>query len=427
MKRASAGQRFGKYRLLERLGLGGTAEVWKAELSGPMGFQRTVVLKRLLPELVADPASVSLLVAEAKLSARLHHPAIVQVLELEQIDGEWVLSLEHVDGGDLRRLLRAQSELGPPDPGLGAYVVREVCRALAYAHALTDENGVPSRIIHRDVSPSNVMLSSSGAVKLVDFGLAKALGGGEGTRTGSFKGNLAYMAPEQLAGQPLDGRTDLYAAGVVLHEALTARRLFKASDLGGMSALRSMRIEPPSRANPRVPPELDALCARALAFAPGDRYGSAEEMAGALEEIVHRVGFGPADLAKLVRARPIVSSPAPLPDDAARVTATHGPTARPPRTLRWIAAGVGLALLASLAWWIAQPPVTSAPAPLSPPIAQPIPVAAPATPPPSPQPVVAAPVRAPMRTATPHHEPAKSAPDLVKGKLVDPFAPKKQP
>jgi serine/threonine-protein kinase len=426
VKRASAGQKLGRYRLEERLGLGGTAEVWKATLDGPQGFRRTVVLKRLLPELVADPAAVALLQAEARLSARLHHPAIVQVLELAELDGEWVLALEHVDGCDLRRLLRAQSEAGPPDPGLGAFVVHEVCRALAYAHALAGESGAPLEIIHRDVSPSNVMLSSAGAVKLVDFGLAKALAAADATRTGALKGNLAYMAPEQLAGRSLDARADLYAAGVVLHEALTARRLFKATDLASMAALRVVRIDPPSAANPRVPAELDAICRRALAPEPADRYASAGELAEALEPLVHRFGFGASELARLVQALPR-EQPAPAPVEAspARVTESHEapkpPSPSPPRSRlpRAIAVVIASALLASLGWLALRarlrPPV---PTTLPPIVATPAPPTEnhgvadrePENRRPSP----------PRKSSSPSPK-AKAAPNLVKGKLVDPF------
>src|SRR5579871_2751117 len=198
--------RFGKYQLIEPLGKGGMAEVWRAQILGPAGFARTLVIKRILPHLAADPQLVKLFLAEAKLSARLSHPNVVQVFELGEVDGEWFLAMEYVRGRDLGAIVRAVVERGappgaPPHPGLAAFVVREVCRALAYAHALTDDDGAPLRLIHRDVSPANVMCSFDGAVKLLDFGIAKALArSGESTQTGALRGKLGYLAPEQVEG-----------------------------------------------------------------------------------------------------------------------------------------------------------------------------------------------------------------------------------
>ena len=181
------------------------AEVWKARIDRAGGFQRTLVIKRILPHLVEDDEFVQMFVAEARLSARLNHANIVQVFELGDVDGEFYLAMEYVRGRDLVNVVRAQlSSAAPPPPGLGAFVAREVCRALAYAHALTDDDGAPLRLIHRDVSPSNVMVGFDGAVKLLDFGIAKALGA-RPTRTarvtGTLKGKFGYMSPEQVEGK----------------------------------------------------------------------------------------------------------------------------------------------------------------------------------------------------------------------------------
>ncbi|HEX4458677.1 MAG TPA: serine/threonine-protein kinase, partial [Polyangia bacterium] len=298
-------QQFGKYLLVERLGRGGMAEVWKAKMSGPAGFQRTLVVKRILPHLVEDQHFVQMFVSEARLSARLQHSNIVQVYELGDVDGEYYLAMEYVRGRDLVNVVRAQLEKGQqPPPGLGAIVVRDVCRALAYAHVLTDERGQPLRLIHRDVSPSNVMISFDGAVKLLDFGIAKALGEASESKTitGTLKGKFGYMSPEQIDGKEIDHRADLFAVGVVLHEVLTGRRLFKgASDLATIAMVRETKVDPPSLLNPAVPKELDEICLKALARDPEQRFKGCDEMAIALDEVAHTLKWGPERLTGMLR------------------------------------------------------------------------------------------------------------------------------
>ncbi len=301
---AVAPSRFGKYTLVERLGRGGMAEVWKAKILGPAGFQRTLVVKRILPHLVEDPHFVDMFMAEARLSARLNHVNIVQVYELGDVNGEFFLAMEYVRGRDLVSCMRALIPRGVPEPGFGAYVMRETCRALAYAHALSDDNGRPLRLIHRDVSPSNVMLSFDGAVKLLDFGIAKALAetAENKTQTGTLKGKFGYMSPEQVEGRPFDHRADIFAAGVMLHEILCGRRLFKgASDLQTIAMVREAKVEAPSLINPQVTPELDRICLRALTREAELRYQSCDEMANDLDQAVHPLKWGPERLKQSLR------------------------------------------------------------------------------------------------------------------------------
>src|SRR4051812_22233079 len=274
--------RFGKYLLVERLGRGGMAEVWKAKILGPAGFQRTVVVKRILPHLAEDPHFVQMFVSEARLSARLSHANIVHVYELGDVAGEYFICMEYVRGRDLVSVMRAHLMRAIPPAGLGAFVVREICRAHAYAHGLTDDDGRPLRLIHRDVSPSNVMLSFDGSVKLLDFGIAKALSEASEnkTQTGTLKGKFGYMSPEQVEGKEIDHRTDLFAAGIMLHEVLTGRRLFKGqTDIQTIAMVREANIQPPSTFNPQVPPELDRVCMKALARSLDDRFQRCDEMA----------------------------------------------------------------------------------------------------------------------------------------------------
>jgi len=295
---------FGKYTLFERIGRGGMADVFKARVQGPAGFERIFVVKRILPHLSDDPTFTRMFIDEAKLAARLNHPNIVQVFELGSVDNEYFMSMEYVRGRDLAETMRTLwARVGPPRPELVAYVGREMCRALAYAHDFTADDGTRLGMIHRDISPSNVMLSSDGAVKILDFGIAKALGGDkeESTKTGTLKGKFAYMAPEQTVSNEIDRRIDIFATGIVLHEILTGRRLFKGeNDLQTIEKVRQCDVPPPSLHNPLCPPEMDNIVLRALAKNPLERFQSASEMADALDDIVHAARFQPTQLAQLM-------------------------------------------------------------------------------------------------------------------------------
>jgi eukaryotic-like serine/threonine-protein kinase len=410
-------RRFGTFELGARLGRGGSAEVWRAVHRGAHGFARTVALKRLLPERLADEKLRTSLLNEARLAARLTHANIAQVLDVVEADGEHAIVMELVDGCDLRTLMKAMAPLGPPPPGLGAFVAHEVCRALGAAH------GERPPILHRDVSTTNVLVARTGAVKLADFGIGKALEEASTDGTASLKGNLGYMAPEQLARAQVSPATDVYAAGVLLWELLTGRRLFSAAfAFAAATESRQRPIAPPSTLNAAVPPALDAVCARAMSLAPAERWRGGAAMARALEPHVHALGFGPTQLATLMRD----FAPPPIEDEPARHTMTvHGATATvvdpprstpPPRARFLIAAALGAtAGLAAFAAWprtveeLTAPPRLEQPPP---PIAHPI--AAQIAPPPvaAPKPAVAHKPPPPTKATTP---------DLVEGKLLNPF------
>jgi serine/threonine protein kinase len=315
---------FGKYELIEPLGKGGMAEVWRARIKGPAGFSRSVVVKRILSHLAQDESFVAMLISEAQMSAKLSHPNIIQVYELGEVAGEYFIAMEYVRGLDLTSLVNAHlRDFGPIPVAATAHIVREICRALAYAHEFRDEEGTLTRLIHRDVSPSNVMLSDEGAVKLLDFGIAKALAEtGEGMRTGSLKGKFGYMAPEQLEGNDFDHRADIFATGIVLHEMLLGRRLFRGkNDLQTISLVKAAQVDPPSQGRADVPPELDRIVLKALAREPNQRYQSARIMAQELDEVVHRLKAGLFDVAQLVNAvLPTMRRPPPTP---VPVTITH--------------------------------------------------------------------------------------------------------
>jgi serine/threonine protein kinase len=279
------------------------AEVFKGRIQGPAGFERVFVVKRILPHLSDDASFIKMFVEEAKLSARLNHPNIVHIFELGAVEGEYFISMEYIRGHDLSATMRAiWKALGPPRPELVAYIGREACRGLAYAHNLTDENGRPLGMIHRDVSPSNVMLSYEGAVKMLDFGIAKALGdSADQSKNGTLKGKYAYMAPEQTEGENIDNRSDIFAIGIVLHEVLTGRRLFKGqTDVQTIERVRRCEVPPPSASNPAIPRELDQIILRALQRDPARRWSNAADLADALDDIVHAARFQPTHLQQIL-------------------------------------------------------------------------------------------------------------------------------
>jgi serine/threonine-protein kinase len=316
--------RIGRYRLLERLGVGGMAEIYKAVVDGPRGFARAVVVKRLLPQLSERKSLASAIASEARLSALLRHPNIVEVHDFGEADGECFLVMEFVDGPNLRMVMHAAATARRPlPPGLVACIISNVAAALAYAHALNDDQGQPLDIIHRDVSPSNIMLSWLGEVKLVDFGIARAASHirDERTRTGTLKGKFGYMSPEQAAGEHIDRRSDIFSLGIVFYEALTLTRLFKGTnDLDTLRLVREARVIPPSRFLPGIDPAIDAVVMRMLAPSRAHRPATGDDVVAALLPTVHRHGADARGLAGLLRtlhpesARP-AAPPAPVADD----------------------------------------------------------------------------------------------------------------
>jgi eukaryotic-like serine/threonine-protein kinase len=297
MSNASVGMQFGPYLLRQRLGTGGMASVWTAiDERG-----RALVVKRILPSLAADAEFIAMFDREASLSARMRHPNIVRVFDHGDYEGERYLAMEHLHGRDLSSAMMELVARSTPPAGLGAFVGREVCRALAYVHTLADDAGAPLHLVHRDISLSNVMLGFDGSVKLLDFGVAKALADQltQRTQAGVLKGKWSYLAPEQIeSGGISDQRADVFATGIVMWEMLTGRRLFKgATGLQTLEKVRATHVLPPSTINPAVPDALDRVVLKALAKSPVDRWQSAAEMAAALDEVVDALGFGAVELA----------------------------------------------------------------------------------------------------------------------------------
>ncbi|HLB94649.1 MAG TPA: protein kinase [Nitrospiria bacterium] len=280
-------QHFGKYLLIDKIGTGGMAEVYLAKQSGLKGFEKVVAIKRILPHLTQDPEFISMFINEAKLAALLTHQNIVQIFDLGHLEDFYYIAMEYVMGKDLRTLLhRAKTVNKPLFIGQVLSIVTKICAGLDYAHRKKDLNGQDLSLVHRDISPQNVLVSYEGEVKLVDFGIAKAASQSSETRTGFLKGKLSYMAPEQAWGKPVDRRTDIFAMGIVLYEMLTGHKLFKGdNDFNTLEKIREAKVEPPpTQLNAHISEELEAIILKALAREPKDRFQSAAEFLMALED-----------------------------------------------------------------------------------------------------------------------------------------------
>lgn len=294
--------RLGRYQLLERLAVGGMAEVWRATAMGFSGFEKTVVVKRLLPQHQRDQELLTMFVDEARLLARLRHDNIAEVYDIDHEGNECFFALEHVDGTDLRTLLDAQ-EGGPLGLPESLWIVSQVAQALGHAHALKDEHGRDLNVVHRDVSPANVLVGRDGRVKLVDFGVAKWQAQRSETRHGVLKGKVNYMSPEQCRGEPLDRRSDVFAVGVLLYELTVGERPFaRQSDFETLKAIAEGHYVRPSLRLPAYPQVLEAIVNGALELRVADRTA---DMATLLEQVATfsrqaGVGVEAASLPRLV-------------------------------------------------------------------------------------------------------------------------------
>jgi serine/threonine-protein kinase len=295
---------YGRYRLLNRIGKGGMAEVFLASMEGAQGFRRRCVVKRIRPDKAKSQYFAQMFVDEARITAALHHPNIVQVYEFGEIGNLYFLTMEYLDGknlGSVLDALNARERLMAP--AMATYIAQQVARGLHYAHALTDAEGRPLGVIHRDISPSNIMLLRTGEVKILDFGVAKAeraLKEGA-TVVGKVKGKLSYMSPEQHSGDAIDQRADVFSVGVILWEMLTGEMLFGGPERRERSK-RLLRGEPPppSEVRRELPVALDAIVLKCLQLAPEDRYATAGELADDLGTAVRQALFDANDLVRLL-------------------------------------------------------------------------------------------------------------------------------
>lgn len=276
---------FGRYYLTDLLARGGMAELYRAKLFGASGFEKTIAVKKVLPQFSDDQNFLTMLSDEARLTVTLSHPNIVQLFDFGKIGNDYFIAMELVEGVDLKTLLTRMQERGQKIPvAIACYIMEEVCRGLQHAHTMKDGGGKPLEIVHRDISPQNILLSFNGEVKVTDFGIAKAASNLTHTQTGMIKGKVAYMSPEQGDGLTLDGRTDIFSAGLVLYEILTQKILFDGDSqfeiLGKIKATHiNMEMLPST-----IPAELRAILAKALAHDVSNRYTSAADFQKALHQ-----------------------------------------------------------------------------------------------------------------------------------------------
>ncbi|MFB6265415.1 MAG: serine/threonine protein kinase, partial [Bradymonadaceae bacterium] len=279
---------FGKYYLLERISVGGMAEIYKAKAFGVEGFERVLAVKKILSNIAEDESFIEMFVDEAKIAGQLNHPNIAQIYDLGKVDDAYYIALEYISGKDLKTIFERSRRVGESvDIPQICYVCKKVCEGLDHAHEKTNSQGEPLNIVHRDVSPQNILISYEGEVKIIDFGIAKAQGKTSQTQVGVLKGKFSYMSPEQVRGLQVDHRSDLFSLGIVLYEMLTLERLFLGeSDFDTLEKIRKVEMSPPSLYNPNIPDQLEDIVLKALAKDPDDRFQSAAEMAQALERFM---------------------------------------------------------------------------------------------------------------------------------------------
>ena len=294
-----------RYRVVEKLESGGMAEVFRAESEGLQGFKKQVAIKRVLPQLSEKKKFISMFLDEARLSAQLSHSNCVQVFDIGVGDNAYFIVMEFVDGANLKTIAESLKKQGREFPvNAAVFVALEICKGLSYAHEMRDSNGVEINIVHRDMSPPNVLVTKFGEIKIVDFGLAKANSQLEKSEPGIIKGKFSYLSPEAAMGQEVDLRTDIFAVGIILWELLTGQRLFLGeTDFQTVKKVQQAVVPPASGINKRVPPELERIVARSLARDPAQRYQTARELGQHLSKFLFAYGqpVSTFDIATLVQ------------------------------------------------------------------------------------------------------------------------------
>jgi serine/threonine protein kinase len=296
-----------RYRVVEKLESGGMAEVFRAESEGLQGFRKQVAIKRVLPHLSSKKKFISMFLDEARLSAQLSHSNCVQVFDIGVGDNAFFIVMEFVDGANLKAIIEHIKKSGRDFPVEAAvHIALELCKGLAYAHELTDQNGVPLHIVHRDMSPPNVLVTKHGEIKIVDFGLAKANSQLEKSEPGIIKGKFSYLAPEAAMGQDVDARTDIFAVGIILWELLAGQRLFLGdTDFQTVKKVQAAQVPSISQINKKVPQELERIVARALARDPAQRFTTARDLGMELSKFMFKYGVPVStfDIAQLVQGQ----------------------------------------------------------------------------------------------------------------------------
>lgn len=290
--------RFGKYSLIDRIAVGGMAEIFLARQAGIENFEKTIVIKRIRPHLSKQPNFVKMFLNEAKLAAQLNHPNIVQIYDLGKIAESYFIAMEYVFGRDMRRIIPKADAMGIPFPMVYALkIASSVCEGLYYAHQKTDTYGTALNIVHRDVTPENIFVSFDGTVKVLDFGIAKAANQIEQTRAGEIKGKLSYMSPEQCMGKQLDNRSDLFSLGTVLYEWLTGFKLFTGdSEVAILKSITEGKIYAPSYFKADIPEGVEAILMKALEKDRERRYQTAWDMQYDIDQFLSQYEFTPSNI-----------------------------------------------------------------------------------------------------------------------------------
>ncbi len=293
-----------RYKVLEKIASGGMAEVFRAESAGLEGFKKTVAIKRVLPHLSEKKQFIGMFLDEARVSAQLSHSNCVQVFDIGVGDNTYFIVMEYVDGADLKGLIEHRKKVNTPFPVEEACLICvRICEGLAYAHELTDNNGESLHIVHRDMSPPNVLITRFGEVKIVDFGLAKANSQLEKSEPGIIKGKFSYLSPEAAQGLPVDAKTDIFAVGIILWELLAGRRLFMGeTDLETVRMVQQARVPSIRQFNPKVSVELERVMMKSLAGDPAARYQTARDFGRDLNNMLFHMGRAVSsfDIAQLV-------------------------------------------------------------------------------------------------------------------------------
>jgi serine/threonine-protein kinase len=282
------GEIFGRYELLRKIATGGMGQVYLARQKGPVGFEKLMVVKRILPHLAEEDQFIEMFFDEARIAAHLNHPNIAQIFDLGDVDGTFYIAMEYVNGESLKQVMNRVRSIRSQIPlGLKVRIAADAAAGLHSAHQARNPAGKLLDFIHRDVSPQNILVGFNGFVKLIDFGVAKAATKVSNTVTGAIKGKYAYMSPEQARGGDLDHRSDIFGLGTILYEMLTEQRLFKRENENAtLKAVISAKPAAPSTMGIAMPPAIDAICLKALEKKPDDRYQSAEDFQLALEEFI---------------------------------------------------------------------------------------------------------------------------------------------
>jgi serine/threonine-protein kinase len=291
-------RRFGKYTLIDRIAVGGMAEIFLARQAGLEGFEKTIVIKRIRPHLSNQKSFVKMFLNEAKLAAQLNHPNIVQIYDLGKISDSYFIAMEYIFGRDMRRIIPKADGMGIPFPMVYALkIASSVCEGLYYAHQKTDIYGNPLNIVHRDVTPENIFVSFDGTVKVLDFGIAKAANQIEQTKAGEIKGKLSYMSPEQCMGKPLDHRSDIFSLGVVLYEWITGFKLFTGeSEVGILKSITEGKIYAPSYFKADIPEAVEKILMKALEKDREKRYQGAWDMQYDIDQFLSQYEFTPSNI-----------------------------------------------------------------------------------------------------------------------------------